>query len=67
MTGVLISKGDRCRRGERHVMMEAETEVLQLEVRKAKDCQRNCRIQEEAWKDSSLQISQGDGPAYTLT
>jgi hypothetical protein len=57
MTEVLISREDRCRRGEAHVMKGTEKEVLQWEARKVKNCKKNCRIQEEAWKSSSLKIS----------
>jgi hypothetical protein len=44
MTGVVRSRGDRCRRPCDDGGRDG---VLQLEARKVKGCQRNCRIQEE--------------------
>jgi hypothetical protein len=53
----LINRRERWRNRECHVLVEAETKVLELQTRKHRDGQKKTQSQEEARKYSSLQIS----------
>ena len=66
--GPLIQTGVLNRRGKRHtgrVMMESETGIMQLQLRRLKDCQCLWKW-EEAWDGFLLQVSEGTRPHQHL-